>query len=79
MTIHCICQIISIGIILHVFRTDERFAHGSRLGAYSSLVQEGPLSIDQSFIFGVASAVVSGVTVVFLTATGMAARKLQYG
>ncbi len=34
MLIHCLLQVLSIGLILHVFRTDERFeAKGSHLGA----------------------------------------------
>ncbi|RSH81418.1 hypothetical protein EHS25_006950 [Saitozyma podzolica] len=61
MLIHFILQLLSISLILHVFRTDERFeAKGSHL--------------DQSFTFGVASALVSGLMVILLTFTGLAAR-----
>ncbi|WVF72655.1 hypothetical protein IAT40_007473 [Kwoniella sp. CBS 6097] len=61
MLIHCILQILSISLILHVFRTDERFeAKGSHL--------------DQSFYYGVSSAIVSGIMALLLTFTAMAAR-----
>ncbi|WVQ82018.1 hypothetical protein IAT38_004146 [Cryptococcus sp. DSM 104549] len=61
MLIHCVLQILSIALILHVFRTDERFeTKGSHL--------------DASFSYGVASAVVSGAAALFLTFTGIAAR-----
>ncbi|EIW67364.1 hypothetical protein TREMEDRAFT_69815 [Tremella mesenterica DSM 1558] len=61
MLIHCILQIISFSLILHVFRTDERFeTKGSRL--------------DRGFTFGVCSAVVSGTIALLLTFTGLAAR-----
>lgn len=34
MLIHCLLQILTIALILHVFRTDERFeAKGTHLGA----------------------------------------------
>ncbi|ORY35399.1 hypothetical protein BCR39DRAFT_509279 [Naematelia encephala] len=61
MLIHCLLQILSIALILHVFRTDGRFeARGSHL--------------DKSFDFGVASAIISGAVALMLTFTGMAAR-----
>ncbi|WRT68275.1 uncharacterized protein IL334_005251 [Kwoniella shivajii] len=61
MIIHCILQILSIALILHVFRTDERFeAKGSHL--------------DQSFYYGVSSAIVSGIMALLLTFTALAAR-----
>ncbi|KAK6910599.1 hypothetical protein I203_104631 [Kwoniella mangroviensis CBS 8507] len=61
MLIHCILQILSISLILHVFRTDERFeAKGSHL--------------DQSFYYGVSSAIVSGIMALLLTFTALAAR-----
>ncbi|WWC71687.1 uncharacterized protein I206_105645 [Kwoniella pini CBS 10737] len=61
MVIHCLLQILSIALILHVFRTDERFeAKGSHL--------------DQSFYYGVSSAIVSGVMAILLTFTALAAR-----
>nr|XP_018261348.1 uncharacterized protein I303_05786 [Kwoniella dejecticola CBS 10117]OBR83506.1 hypothetical protein I303_05786 [Kwoniella dejecticola CBS 10117] len=61
MLIHCILQILSIALILHVFRTDERFeAKGSHL--------------DQSFYYGVSSTIVSGIMALLLTFTALAAR-----
>ncbi|WVR07418.1 hypothetical protein IAU60_004459 [Kwoniella sp. DSM 27419] len=61
MLIHCLLQILSFALILHVFRTDERFeAKGSHL--------------DQSFYYGVVSAIVSGTMALLLTFTAMAAR-----
>ncbi|TYJ54022.1 hypothetical protein B9479_005356 [Cryptococcus floricola] len=36
MLIHCLLQVLSIGMILHVFRTDERFeSKGSHLGMFT--------------------------------------------
>ena len=65
MAIHCALQIVSIALILHVFRTDERFeAKGSHL--------------DQSFTFGVCSTVVSALMALLLTFTGLAARAFPY-
>ncbi|WVO22921.1 uncharacterized protein IAS62_004264 [Cryptococcus decagattii] len=61
MLIHCLLQVLSIALILHVFRTDARFeSKGSHL--------------DHSFNFGVASAVVSLIQALLLTFTGLAAR-----
>ncbi|ODO06555.1 hypothetical protein I350_03910 [Cryptococcus amylolentus CBS 6273] len=62
MLIHCLLQVLSIGMILHVFRTDERFeSKGSHL--------------DKSFSFGVASALVSLTHALFLTLTAYSARR----
>ncbi|ODN92843.1 hypothetical protein L198_05640 [Cryptococcus wingfieldii CBS 7118] len=61
MLIHCLLQVLSIGMILHVFRTDERFeSKGSHL--------------DKSFSFGVSSALVSLTHALFLTLTAYSAR-----
>nr|ODN86355.1 hypothetical protein L203_04057 [Cryptococcus depauperatus CBS 7841] len=61
MFIHCILQILSIAMILHVFRTDARFeTKGSHL--------------DDAFSFGVASAIVSLTHVLLLAFTAMSAK-----
>ncbi|KAK8854900.1 hypothetical protein IAR55_003639 [Kwoniella newhampshirensis] len=64
MIVHCLLQILSIALILHVFRTDERFeTKGSHL--------------DQAFWYGVASAIISGIMALLLTFTALAARAGQ--
>ncbi|WWD18951.1 hypothetical protein CI109_103408 [Kwoniella shandongensis] len=64
MIVHCILQILSIALILHVFRTDERFeTKGSHL--------------DQAFWYGIASAIISGIMALLLTYTALAARAGQ--
>lgn len=60
-SIHSILQIISIAIILHVYRTDSRFGRGSHLDTAADLA--------------IASALISIVNVVGLTVVGLAARK----
>lgn len=60
MSVHAILQIISVAIILHVYRTDPRFK-----GEKSHL--------DKACDFGVASAVISVGTVLALALTGAAA------
>lgn len=82
MLIHCLLQVLSIALILHVFRTDARFeSKGSHLGkhffihVYASPSQVAHSFSDHSFNFGVASAVVSLIQALLLTFTGLAARK----
>lgn len=77
MLLHCALQILSIALILHVFRTDGRFeAKGSHLGKLDFLLYRCQADIeDKSFVFGVISAVLSGITAALLTFSGMAARK----
>ncbi|KAL7423489.1 hypothetical protein Q5752_001069 [Cryptotrichosporon argae] len=60
MGIHCVLQVLELALVLHVFRTDARFECGARL--------------DKSFYLGVASAITSGVLVLFLTFSGLSAR-----
>lgn len=60
MSIHSVLQIVSIAIILHVYRTDERFSTGSHLDTAADL--------------GVASALISIAVVIGLTLTGLAAQ-----
>jgi hypothetical protein len=62
MGVHAILQIISVAIILHVYRTDPRFR-----GEKSHLDKAGDV--------GVASAVISVGTVLALALTGAAAGK----
>ncbi len=59
MSIHAALQITAVAIIIHLYRTDERF----RVGAH----------LDTASDFGVASALVSLSTVFALTFTGLAA------
>ncbi|WVQ74755.1 hypothetical protein IAR50_004360 [Cryptococcus sp. DSM 104548] len=62
MLIHCLLQVLSIAMILHVFRTDGRFeTKGSHL--------------DKSFSFGVAAALISLTHTLFLTLTAFSAQK----
>lgn len=76
MLIHCALQILSIALILHVFRTDGRFeAKGSRLRGLGHVDECTPLMPDWSFVFGVISAVVSGSVAVGLTYAGLQARE----
>lgn len=81
MLIHCLLQILSIALILHVFRTDARFeSKGSHLGkcffihVYPFRSQAAHSFSDHSFSFGVASAIVSLIQALLLTFTGLAAR-----
>lgn len=80
MLIHFILQLVSISLILHVFRTDERFAaRGSHLGESRLTILVATLLeltlADQSFTYGVAAAITSGLIAALLTFTGLAARK----
>jgi len=59
MSIHAILQILAVGIIIHVYRTDQRFKVGAHLDTASN--------------FGVAAALVSLSMVFALTFTGLAA------
>lgn len=63
LSIHSVLQIVSVAIVLHVYRTDERFETGSHL--------------DTAADFGFASAVISIGTVMALTFTGLAAEAGQ--
>lgn len=87
MGIHFVLQVLSIGLILWVFKNDERFeTKGSHLGMWFSpgngfllsiLVTDEDGYVDQSFDFGVASAVISGLMVILLTFTALSARAGQ--
>lgn len=63
MSIHSLLQIVSIGIVLHVYRTDDRFSIGSHLDIAADL--------------GVTSAVISILIVAALTIVGLAAEAGQ--
>ncbi|ORX38662.1 hypothetical protein BD324DRAFT_650011 [Kockovaella imperatae] len=62
MLLHCNLQLLEISLVLHVFRTDDRFAAKNT-------------HLDSSFTFGVISAIVSAVAAAMLTFTGLAARR----
>lgn len=83
MLVHCLLQIISIGLIIRAYNTDERFAHGAHLCEWRQQIIGLPLSLflancffpARSLYFGIAAALTSALTLTFLTFTGMAARR----
>lgn len=79
MTIHCALQIISIALIAHVYRTDDRFKSGAHLGMqlWQAVAYADGCS-DQSYYFGMASAITSGVMAILLTFTGLSASEFQH-
>ena len=73
MAVHFLLQILALALIVHVYRTDDRF--DSSEASLRKSPTTSKLNTDQSFLFGALSAVLSLIITALLTFTGIAARR----